>query len=143
MKKNYKNIATPVISLDNVFKDFQVTLSQFDSQLGFANLRSRLRMTALYQIAQSNNGIVVGTGNKIEDFGIGFYTKYGDGGVDIAPIADCTKSDIWEMGKELNILEDIINAKPTDGLWDDDRTDEHQLGMSYKQLEEALSLIHI
>jgi len=138
LKKNYKNIATPVISLDNVFKDFQVTLSQFDSQLGFANLRSRLRMTALYQIAQSNNGIVVGTGNKIEDFGIGFYTKYGDGGVDIAPIADCTKSDIWEMGKELNILEDIINAKPTDGLWDDDRTDEHQLGMSYKQLEEAM-----
>ena len=112
LKKNYKNIATPVISLDNVFKDFQVTLSQFDSQLGFANLRSRLRMTALYQIAQSNNGIVVRTGNKIEDFGIGFYTKYGDGGVDIAPIADCTKSDIWEMGKELNILEDIINAKP-------------------------------
>ena len=95
-------------------------------------------MTTLYQIASANNGIVVGTGNKVEDFGVGFYTKYGDGGVDISPIADCTKSQVWDMGKELGILEEIIKAQPTDGLWDDGRTDVGQLGMSYKELEEAM-----
>ena len=95
-------------------------------------------MATLYQVAASNNGIVVGTGNKIEDFGVGFYTKYGDGGVDISPIADCTKSQVWEMGKNLGILEEIIKAQPTDGLWDDGRTDVNQLGMSYQELEEAM-----
>ena len=102
-------------------------------------------MVSLYQVAQSNNGLVVGTGNKVEDFGVGFYTKYGDGGADIAPIADCTKTEVWEMGRELGILKEIIDAVPTDGLWDDQRSDEHQLGLSYEQIEEAmkLSLIHI
>ena len=95
-------------------------------------------MTTLYQIAQSNNGLVVGTGNKVEDFGVGFYTKYGDGGVDIAPIADCTKNEVWEIGKELGILEDIVTAIPTDGLWDDGRTDENQMGLTYTQIEEAM-----
>ena len=95
-------------------------------------------MVTLYQIAQSKNGIVVGTGNKVEDFGVGFFTKYGDGGVDISPIADCTKTQVWEMGKELGILESIIKAKPTDGLWDDNRNDEDQLGMTYEQIEEAM-----
>ena len=95
-------------------------------------------MVTLYQIAQANNGIVVGTGNKVEDFGVGFYTKYGDGGVDISPIADCTKTEVWEMGKELKIDEKIISAKPTDGLWVDGRNDENQLGMSYEELEEAM-----
>jgi NAD+ synthase len=95
-------------------------------------------MATLYQVAGANNGIVVGTGNKIEDFGVGFFTKYGDGGVDISPIADCLKSQVWEMGKELKILEDIINAAPTDGLWEDGRTDERQLGMSYDDLEKAM-----
>ena len=104
-----------------------------------ANSRARLRMTTLYQVAAANNGLVVGTGNKVEDFGVGFYTKYGDGGVDISPIADCKKTDVWELGKELKILEQIINAKPTDGLWDDGRTDEGQLGMSYKELEVAMN----
>ena len=103
-----------------------------------ANSRARIRMTTLYQIAASNKGIVVGTGNKIEDFGVGFYTKYGDGGVDISPIADCTKTEVWELGKELNILEEIIKAQPTDGLWDDGRTDVGQLGMTYQELEEAM-----
>ena len=84
-----------------------------------ANSRARLRMVTLYQVAASNNGLVVGTGNKVEDFGVGFYTKYGDGGVDISPIADCTKTQVWEMGKNLGILEEIIKAEPTDGLWDD------------------------
>ena len=96
-----------------------------------ANSRARLRMTTLYQVAAANKGIVVGTGNKVEDFGVGFYTKYGDGGVDISPIADCNKSDVWEIGKELNILNEIIEAAPTDGLWDDGRTDEGQLGLKY------------
>ena len=95
-------------------------------------------MTTLYQIAQSNNGLVVGTGNKIEDFGIGFFTKYGDGGVDIAPIADCTKSEVWEIAQELKISEKIIKAIPTDGLWDDGRSDENQIGLSYFEIEEAM-----
>ena len=95
-------------------------------------------MTTLYQVAASNNGIVVGTGNKVEDFGVGFYTKYGDGGVDISPIADCTKTQVWEMGKNLGILDEIIKAQPTDGLWDDGRTDVSQLGMTYQELEKAM-----
>ena len=96
-------------------------------------------MATLYQVAASNNGIVVGTGNKVEDFGVGFYTKYGDGGVDISPIADCTKTQIWEMGRNLGILKEIIEADPTDGLWDDGRTDERQLGMSYHDLEKSMN----
>ena len=95
-------------------------------------------MTTLYQVAAANNGIVVGTGNKVEDFGVGFYTKYGDGGVDISPIADCTKTEVWELGKELSILEEIIQAQPTDGLWDDGRTDVGQLGLTYQELEDAM-----
>ena len=104
-----------------------------------ANSRARLRMTTLYQVAAANKGIVVGTGNKVEDFGVGFYTKYGDGGVDISPIADCNKSEVWELGKELGILKEIIEAAPTDGLWDDGRTDEGQLGLQYHELEEAMN----
>ena len=103
-----------------------------------ANSRARLRMTTLYQVAAANNGIVVGTGNKVEDFGVGFYTKYGDGGVDISPIADCTKTQVWEMGKSLGIIKEILDAEPTDGLWDDGRTDVKQLGMSYEELEKAM-----
>ena len=138
LKNKYKNVLTPIINLNDVFKTFKNKLKTFNSEHGFANSRSRLRMATLYQIAQSNNGIVVGTGNKVEDFGVGFYTKYGDGGVDIAPLADCTKTEVWEIGRELGILEDIINAIPTDGLWNDGRTDEKQLGLSYNQIEEAM-----
>tara|TARA_Y100000741_G_scaffold72774_1_gene53066 strand:+ start:7293 stop:8033 length:741 start_codon:yes stop_codon:yes gene_type:complete len=138
LKKKYKNVESHLIVLDDVFKSFKKSLSKFDSEHGLANSRARLRMTTLYQVAASNNGIVVGTGNKVEDFGVGFYTKYGDGGVDISPIADCTKSQIWEMGKDLGILKEIIQAQPTDGLWDDGRTDINQLGMSYKELEDAM-----
>jgi NAD+ synthase len=114
------------------------TLNSFKSEHAFANSRARLRMTTLYQVAGSSGGIVVGTGNKVEDFGVGFYTKYGDGGVDISPIADCTKTDVWDMGKYLGIAEEIIKAEPTDGLWADGRTDKNQLGMSYKELEKAM-----
>ena len=139
LRTKFKNVHTPVIELDNIFKNFKKKLNKFNSVHGFANSRSRLRMTTLYQIAQSNNGLVVGTGNKVEDFGVGFYTKYGDGGVDISPIADCNKSQVWEMGKNLGLLKEIIEAQPTDGLWDDGRTDINQLGMSYKELEEAMN----
>ena len=138
LKKKFKNVEGYLIDLDDVFKSFKISLTQFDNEHGMANSRARLRMTTLYQAAASNNGIVVGTGNKVEDFGVGFYTKYGDGGVDISPIADCTKSQVWEMGKHLGVLEEIAKAQPTDGLWDDGRTDVVQLGMSYQELEKAM-----
>jgi NAD+ synthase len=95
-------------------------------------------MATLYQVAAANNGIVVGTGNKIEDFGIGFHTKYGDGGVDISPIADCKKTQVWKMGEHLGILKEIIQADPTDGLWADGRPDVQQIGISYQDLEKAM-----
>ena len=139
LKDKFNNVEGYTVSLDELFNSFKSSLSEFDNEHGMANSRARLRMTSLYQVASANNGIVVGTGNKIEDFGVGFFTKYGDGGVDISPIGDCNKSDVWELGKELNILKDIIEAAPTDGLWDDGRTDEGQLGMSYKELEEAMN----
>ena len=138
LKNNYQNVEPHTIKLDNVFSAFKTSLSSFDNDHGMANSRARIRMTTLYQVASANKGIVVGTGNKVEDFGVGFYTKYGDGGVDISPIADCTKSEVWELGKEMGILNEIINAQPTDGLWDDGRTDEGQLGLTYKELEEAM-----
>lgn len=142
LSTKYKdNILGYNIDLSKTFEEFKshsAFKNEFNSELGFANTKSRFRMITLYQIAASKNGLVVGTGNKVEDFGVGFYTKYGDGGVDISPIADCLKSQVWEMGKELKILEDIINAAPTDGLWADGRTDERQLGMSYDDLEKAM-----
>jgi NAD+ synthase len=140
--KNFNNVEAQTINLDKLFETFENTLSKFESELGLANSRARLRMTTLYQVAAANKGIVVGTGNKVEDFGVGFYTKYGDGGVDISPIADCNKTDVWKMGKELNILKEIIEAAPTDGLWDDGRTDEGQLGLKYEELEEAMKNIN-
>ena len=138
LKKNFKNVSGFTIELDDLFNSFETTLSKFNNEHGMANSRARLRMSTLYQVAAANNGIVVGTGNKVEDFGVGFYTKYGDGGVDISPIADCNKTEVWELGKELGILKEIIDAAPTDGLWDDGRTDEGQLGLKYEELEEAM-----
>ncbi len=137
--KKFKNVEAHTISLDKLFETFSSTLNKFDNEHGYANSRARLRMTTLYQVAAANKGIVVGTGNKVEDFGVGFYTKYGDGGVDISPIADCNKTEVWELGKELEILKEIIDAPPTDGLWDDGRTDEGQLGFNYSELEDAMS----
>ena len=136
--KNFKNVKAHTINLDNLFNSFKSTLSDFDNEHGLANSRARLRMATLYQVASSNNGIVVGTGNKVEDFGVGFYTKYGDGGVDISPIADCTKTQVWELGRYLGVSDDIINTPPTDGLWNDGRNDVDQLGMSYEDLEKAM-----
>jgi len=135
----FKNVEAHTINLDELFLAFSSSLAKFDNEHGMANSRARLRMTTLYQVAAANKGIVVGTGNKVEDFGVGFYTKYGDGGVDISPIADCNKTEVWEIGKELGILNEIIEAAPTDGLWDDGRTDEGQLGLKYHELEEAMN----
>jgi NAD+ synthase len=109
-----------------------------NNQLAMANTRARLRMTTLYAIGQTNNCLVAGTGNKIEDFGVGFFTKYGDGGVDLSPIADLTKSDVRALAKELLVIDEILQAPPTDGLWGDSRTDEDQLGASYTELEWAM-----
>ena len=139
LEKRYKNVKTLKFNLTEVFEKFKKSLGEYaHDDLSLANTRSRLRMTTLYQIAGKYNGIVVGTGNKVEDYGVGFYTKYGDGGVDIAPIADLYKTEVWELGKYLGVSKKIIDASPTDGLWDDKRTDEDQLGASYAQLEEAM-----
>ena len=141
LETKFTNVHSTKIDLTNIFDLFRSTLIQksANNELALANSRSRLRMMTLYYFATINNSIVVGTGNKVEDFGVGFYTKYGDGGVDISPIADCNKTEVWELGRELKILDDIINAAPTDGLWDDGRTDEGQLGLSYKEIEEAMN----
>ena len=139
LEKKYKNVKTLKFNLTKVFEKFKEALQEYShDDLALANSRSRIRMITLYQIAGKYNGIVVGTGNKVEDYGVGFYTKYGDGGVDIAPIADIYKTEVWELGRHLGVNEKIIEASPTDGLWDDKRTDEDQLGASYAQLEEAM-----
>ena len=140
LKSQYPNVEDITIDLTSTFDHFKgVFQDEFKNKLAQANSRARIRMTALYFIAGNNNGIVVGTGNKIEDFGVGFFTKYGDGGVDISPIADLMKSEVYELGKNLEIVNSIMIAKPTDGLWDDERTDEDQLGASYNQLEWAMN----
>ena len=138
LKEKYSNVEHHLIEMDKIFNSFSDVLNNFDHEHGYANSRARLRMATLYQVAAANSGIVVGTGNKVEDFGVGFYTKYGDGGVDISPIADCTKSQVWELGRHLGISDDIINTPPTDGLWDDGRNDVEQLGMTYEDLEKAM-----
>lgn len=134
---NFTNIKKHEIDLTSTFEIFKTTLST-ENQLSLANLRSRIRMCTLYHFATINKSIVVGTGNKIEDFGVGFFTKYGDGGVDISPIADLTKTEVRQLAKEIGIHEEIIRAKPTDGLWDDGRCDEDQIGASYEELEWAM-----
>ena len=136
LESNFDNVEGRFVDLTGTYDKFNQEMKEHDlSSLALANSRARLRMTTLYAIAGSNGGIVVGTGNKVEDFGVGFYTKYGDGGVDISPIADLTKTDVFKMASKLKVNHDILNAKPTDGLWDDGRTDEDQIGATYKELE--------
>lgn len=137
--ENFENVQHRVVKLDPVWRQFERMWADA-TDLGLANSRSRLRMMTLYQIAQDHGGIVVGTGNRVEDFGVGFFTKYGDGGVDISPIGDCAKTEVWDMGRALGVLPEIIEAAPTDGLWDDGRTDEDQIGMSYPDLERMMIL---
>jgi len=139
LSEKYSNVESHKVDLTNTFDTFKHDLERYATDNhALANTRSRLRMVTLYQFAGQYKGIVVGTGNKIEDYGVGFYTKYGDGGVDIAPIADLYKSEVWNLGKVLGVDSRIIEAKPTDGLWDDGRTDEDQLGATYSELEEAM-----
>ena len=140
-----ENVTHMSMDLTPVFTAFEKKTAPFcdvdnalQVELAFANSRARLRMMTLYQIAQSHGALVVGTGNKVEDFGVGFFTKYGDGGVDISPIGDCMKTEVWNMGREFGLPQEIIDAEPTDGLWDDGRTDEGQLGMTYPELELAM-----
>jgi NAD+ synthase len=141
LTKKFHNVKFIKTDMSSVYDSFLQTISNdigenfATNKLAQANTRSRLRMITLYQIATSVNGIVVGTGNKVEDYGVGFYTKYGDGGIDIAPIADLYKTEVWMLGEHLGVDERIITAAPTDGLWDDGRTDEDQIGTSYAMLE--------
>jgi NAD+ synthase len=139
LKTHFNNTIVDKFDLTKVFENFKFTMKEFGTNKhALANSRSRLRMVTLYQVATSVGGIVVGTGNKVEDYGVGFYTKYGDGGVDIAPIADLYKTEVWELGRHFGVDQRIIDASPTDGLWDDGRTDEDQIGASYAELEEAM-----
>jgi len=140
LEKIFPNARGLKIELTPVFESLTETLPKdIQDGLTMANTRARLRMLTLYAIASHHKMLVVGTGNKVEDFGVGFYTKYGDGGVDISPIADLTKSEIYTLGKEFGVHEDILNAPPTDGLWSDNRTDESQIGASYAELEWAMN----
>jgi NAD+ synthase len=147
--ERFDNVIHMNMDLTPVFNAFEKKVDPFCGisddtydtyELASANSRARLRMMTLYQIAQCHGGIVIGTGNKVEDFGVGFFTKYGDGGVDISPIGDCLKTEVWAIARELGIEQEIIDAPPTDGLWDDGRTDESQLGMTYPELEHAMAL---
>ena len=139
LQKYHLNVNLHEFDLTEVYNQFINVMDYANSELGYANSRSRLRMITLYQLATTTNGLVVGTGNKVEDFGVGFYTKYGDGGVDISPIADLTKTEVYELAKELGINKEIISAPPTDGLWGDSRNDEDQIGATYPELEWAMN----
>lgn len=143
LTSKYENTEHAEIDLSSIFHQFKNTLGKnFQNELSLANTKARIRMTALYQIAGSKNGLVVGTGNKIEDFCIGFFTKHGDGGVDLSPIGDLFKSEVFFLAQELNIIKSIQTAKPTDGLWGDNRTDEEQIGATYLEIENAIKHIN-
>jgi NAD+ synthase len=143
LKRRYSNVSSFEVNLTDIFGLFEnaMPFNLNDNQLALANSRSRLRMTTLYAIAQANHCLVAGTGNKVEDFGVGFYTKYGDGGVDVSPIADLYKTEVFQMAKDLKVIDDILDAKPTDGLWEDGRSDEDQIGATYPELEWAMDYL--
>lgn len=139
LKSRFTNVTGIKFDLTETYQTFRNTVNPYLNDLSLANSKARLRMTTLYNLSTMYNGIVVGTGNKVEDFGVGFYTKYGDGGVDISPIADLMKSEVYDAGKELEIIDSIMQAAPTDGLWGDNRTDEDQIGATYEELEWAMN----
>ena len=144
LKNNFENISSHEINLTDVYDSFSNALPKANQdELSMANLRSRIRMSNLYVFASNKKYLVAGTGNKVEDFGVGFYTKYGDGGVDISPIADLLKSEVFKIADHLGIVSSIQKAKPTDGLWDDDRSDEDQLGATYDELEWAMNYLEV
>jgi len=144
LQDNFKNVSKTTVNLTPVFDSLLDVLPKVEDEesrfMSLANTRARLRMSSLYYFAALNGYLVAGTGNKVEDFGVGFYTKYGDGGVDISPIADLMKSEVFEIGKYLGVHKEIIDAAPTDGLWGDNRTDEDQIGASYDELEWAMRM---
>ena len=143
LTSRFDNVTAHDINLTDTFSEFEKNMP-FDlkeQHLAMANSRARLRMMTLYALGQANGVLVAGTGNKVEDFGVGFYTKYGDGGVDLSPIADLTKTQVWELAREVGVIEEIVAAKPTDGLWEDGRSDEDQIGASYPELEWAMEFI--
>lgn len=140
LTSKFDNVEVHDINLTSTFTEFEKNMP-FDideHHLAMANSRSRLRMMTLYALGQAKGVLVAGTGNKVEDFGVGFYTKYGDGGVDLSPIADLTKTQVWELAREVGVIDEIVEAKPTDGLWEDGRSDEDQIGASYQELEWAM-----
>jgi len=144
LKERYANVSSTNVNLTSVFEEFKTVVPNEEANnvdLSLANTRARLRMTTLYYFAGIHNYLVCGTGNKVEDFGVGFFTKYGDGGVDLSPIADLMKSDVYKVGAYLKVPESILIAKPTDGLFGDSRTDEDQIGASYDELEWAMLMI--
>lgn len=143
LKERHPNVRMEVVQLTPVFDQLAAVLPAPEGgpmELSLANTRARLRMTTLYYFAGLLRFLVAGTGNKVEDFGVGFFTKYGDGGVDLSPIADLTKTEVYAVARELGVIDSILQAPPTDGLWGDDRTDEDQIGASYPELEWAMDL---
>ncbi|MBT8297181.1 MAG: NAD(+) synthase [Maribacter sp.] len=144
LMNNFRNVKRQPVELTPVFDSLITALPAVDDEeerfMSLANTRARLRMTTLYYFAALKGYLVAGTGNKVEDFGVGFFTKYGDGGVDLSPIADLLKSEVYEIAKSLGINKEILEAAPTDGLWGDDRTDEDQIGASYPELEWAMAM---
>jgi NAD+ synthase len=142
LKKRFPNVSDIKVDLTPVFESFKTEIPTSENEaklnLSLANTRARLRMTSLYYLAGIHGLLVAGTGNKVEDFGVGFFTKYGDGGVDLSPIADLMKSDVRALAVYLNVPDSILKAAPTDGLFGDDRSDEDQLGASYTELELAM-----
>jgi|ETNvirenome_6_85_1030632.scaffolds.fasta_scaffold01449_15 NAD+ synthase len=134
--QKYADVATENVDLSKTYDAFKEVVPS--SELGYANSKARLRMTTLYGLAAAHGFLVAGTGNKVEDFGVGFFTKYGDGGIDLSPIGDLTKTGVYQLAKELSIPQQIQDAPPTDGLWDDGRQDEDQLGATYPELESAM-----
>ena len=141
LRSNWENVESHIIDLSETFTALDNEVGEYKSDLTLANAKARLRMTTLYHFAGLTNGIVVGTGNKVEDFGVGFFTKYGDGGVDISPLADLYKSEVYSLAEALGIAQEIQEAAPTDGLWNDGRTDENQMGATYEELEWAMKQI--
>ncbi|MDC6390774.1 NAD(+) synthase [Maribacter sp. PR1] len=144
LQNNFPNVKRQPVNLTPVFDSLVASFPKVEDEeerfMSLANTRARLRMTSLYYFAALNKYLVAGTGNKVEDFGVGFYTKYGDGGVDLSPIADLLKTEVYEIAKKLGVNEEVIKAAPTDGLWGDDRTDEDQIGASYPELEWAMKM---
>ncbi len=144
LKSNYEKVSMTQVNLTPIFDSFVDAMPPVEDEesrfMSLANTRARLRMTSLYYFAALKGYLVAGTGNKVEDFGVGFYTKYGDGGVDLSPIADLMKSEVYELARFLGVNQEIIDAPPTDGLWGDNRTDEDQIGASYDELEWAMKM---